>query len=118
MKWYMMKLVFQIICGDGNHTPQFDEQLRLVHAADEDTAFAKAKELGESEAETFYNQKEQLVQWRFINVSELYCLSLVDGAELFSHINEVEHANDYIDLVHAKAEQIKEKHSYKLLQLL
>jgi len=27
MNWYLAKLVFRIICGDGDHTPQFDEQL-------------------------------------------------------------------------------------------
>ncbi len=29
MKWYLAKLVFRIICGEGNHTPQFDEQFVL-----------------------------------------------------------------------------------------
>ena len=41
MKWYLAKIVFQIICGDGKHTAQFDEQLRLIAAADEDEAFGK-----------------------------------------------------------------------------
>ena len=30
MKWYLAKMIFRIICGEGEHTPQFDEQLRLV----------------------------------------------------------------------------------------
>ena len=30
MKWYLAKIVYRIICGEGNHTPQFDEQLRLI----------------------------------------------------------------------------------------
>ncbi|MEP7129294.1 MAG: DUF4288 domain-containing protein, partial [Chitinophagales bacterium] len=29
MNWYLAKIVFRIICGDGLHQPQFDEQLRL-----------------------------------------------------------------------------------------
>ncbi|RYY10197.1 MAG: DUF4288 domain-containing protein, partial [Chitinophagaceae bacterium] len=27
MNWYLAKLIFRIVCGQGNHTPQFDEQL-------------------------------------------------------------------------------------------
>ena len=47
MKWYLAKIVFQIICGEGMHTPQFDEQLRLIEAANEDLAFEKASTLGQ-----------------------------------------------------------------------
>ena len=35
MKWYLAKIIYRIICGEGIHTPQFDEQLRLIHAEDE-----------------------------------------------------------------------------------
>ena len=46
MNWYLTKLVFRIICGEGHHTPQFDEQLRLVSATDECEAFEKAMAIG------------------------------------------------------------------------
>ena len=118
MKWYVAKLVFQIICGDGKHIAQFDEQLRLVKATNEDEAFEVATELGVNETDSFYNQRNQLVQWKFINICELYELSLIDGAELHSKISEADDACDYISLVNAKAEHIKEKHSHKLLHLL
>ena len=118
MKWYISKIVFQIICGDGQHTAQFDEQLRLIEAADAEAAFHKATALGLSEAETFYNQKEQLVQWKFIDVSDLYHLSLIDSGELVSKIEEVTDAEDYIRLVHSKSEQIQQKYRQKSLQLL
>lgn len=118
MKWYVAKLVFQIICGDGQHAAQFDEQLRLVKAANEDEAFELATELGANETDTFYNQRNQLVQWKFINISELYELSMIEGAELHSKISEADDALDYINLVNAKAEHIKEKYSHKLLHLL
>ena len=118
MKWYITKLIFQIICGDGNHIAQFDEQLRLIEASNEDEAFSKAEALGISETEMFYNQKDQLVQWKFVNISELYQLSLIDGAELHSKISEVDDDFSYISLVNAKAEQIKQKQSHKLLHLL
>ena len=118
MKWYVAKLVFQIICGDGKHTAQFDEQLRLVKAANEDEAFELATELGMNESDSFYNQQNQVVQWKFINISELYELSLIEGAELHSKISEADDAYDYISLINAKAQHIKQKHSHKLLHLL
>ena len=30
MNWYLSKIIFRIICGEGRHTPQFDEHLRLI----------------------------------------------------------------------------------------
>src|SRR3954468_24588087 len=87
MKWYLAKIVYQIICGDGNHTAQFDEQLRLISAPDKQEALTRARELGSREEETLVNSRHQLVKWKFINVSELYRLNeWVHGAELYSRI--------------------------------
>ena len=119
MNWYLAKIIFQIICGEGAHTPQFDEQLRLVEAIDEDQAFEKAQIIGSSEQDTFINTREQFVQWKFINVAELYKLNgLIDGAELYSRIHETENAGDYIMLTNKKAEHIKCGETHRLLQLL
>src|SRR5262245_30813018 len=97
MNWYLAKFVFRIVCGEGQHTPQFDEQLRLIAAGNKEEAFNKAREMGKKEEDTFYNSKEQLVQWQFINISELYQLSdLIDGAELYSRIEEKENADAYV----------------------
>jgi hypothetical protein len=119
MQWYLAKLVFRIICGDGNHSSQFDEQLRLIGANNEDEAFYKAQSLGIQEEDSFLNVQQQPVQWQFINVSELYKLSaLIDGAELYSNIREADQAEEFINLVHKKAECIQEKQTHKLLHLL
>jgi len=110
MNWYLAKVVYRIICGDGEHTPQFDEQLRLINAFDQDEAFNKASEIGFNEQETFYNEKRQLVRWKFINVSEIHPLNhLIDGAELYSRINEVDDAEAYTELVHHKASYLRER---------
>lgn len=119
MKWYLAKIVFRIICGEGDHTAQFDEQLRLIAACDEDEAFEKANTIGTSGEDCFYNHKEQLVHWKFINVSELYHLSeLIDGAEMYSRINEVDDAEAYTTFVHRRAEAIRNKHTHQLLNLI
>ena len=118
MNWYLAKIVFRIVCGNGEHTPQFDEQLRLVSAPTKEEAFRKAQQTGVKEEETFFNRKEQLVQWQFVNVSELYRLSeLIDGAELYSRIEEKDDADQYIQVVNQKAESIIFSSSHQLLQL-
>jgi hypothetical protein len=118
MNWYLAKMVFRIVCGEGDHTPQFDEQLRLVAADSKEEAFSKAQALGSIEQDTFYNSKQQLVQWKFINVSELYRLSdLIDGAELYSRIEERDNAESYIYTVNQKAENIFFTHTHQLLKL-
>jgi hypothetical protein len=104
MNWYLVKLVYQIICGDGMHTAQFDEQLRIIEATDDMHALTKAQLLGHREQETFYNNKEKLVQWKFIDVSEMHKIdSFFDGAELYSRINEQDNASNYINMVQMKA---------------
>jgi hypothetical protein len=119
MKWYLAKIVFQIVCGDGNHVAQFDEQLRLIAANDADEAFEKASQIGISEQDSFYNLRNELVRWKFVNVSELYLLSeLIDGAEVYSRISEVDDADAYNTFVHKRAESIKTKHTHQLLNLI
>src|SRR2546423_8951738 len=119
MNWYIAKIIFRIICGEGDHIPQFDEQLRLIEANDEKQAFAKAQNIGILEEDEFLNTRQQLVQWKFINISELYKLNgFIDGAELYSRIYETDNAHDYITLANKKAENIQYGETHKLLQLL
>lgn len=118
MNWYLAKFVFQIVCGDGKHAAQFDEQLRLISASDKKEALSKAQQMGKKEQESFPNLKEQIVQWQFINISELYLISeLIDGAELYSRIEEKENAEAYIYMVNQKAENIFYTQTHQLLQL-
>ncbi|HEU4472624.1 MAG TPA: DUF4288 domain-containing protein [Flavisolibacter sp.] len=118
MKWYLAKIVYRIICGDGQHTAQFDEQLRLVSAGSREEALAKAESIGHKEEEVFYNQHRQLVKWEFVATSELYILNdLLDGAELYSRINEVDDADSYVSFVHGKADLLRNKDIHYLLNL-
>jgi uncharacterized protein DUF4288 len=118
MNWYLTKIVFQIICGDGDHTAQFDEQLRLISASSKEDAFNKAQRVGKAEEETFYNRKQQLVRWEFINVSEIYRISeLIDGAEIYSRIEERDNAGAYIHVINQKAENLLFTQTHQLLEL-
>ena len=119
MNWYLTKLVFRIICGDGLHKPQFDEQLRLIESENEHQAFAKAVTIGKMEEDEFYNQDKKLVQWKFINVSELYKLNgLLDGAELYSRIEEKDNADLYMEMTNRKAAHIKANCTHKILEII
>lgn len=113
MNWYLAKIVYQIICGEGKHTAQFDEQLRVLAAVDDNAAFNKAQQIGIQEQTCFYNAQQKLAQWNFINITELYCLNEhVDGAEVYSKIWNMQNADSYIYQVHEKAKQINESFIY------
>ncbi|MBV4358020.1 DUF4288 domain-containing protein [Pinibacter aurantiacus] len=104
MNWYLTKLVYQIICGDGNHTPQFDEQLRLIKAVNPAQALDKARNIGNKESETFFNDDQQIVQWKFIDVCTLQpIVELADGAEVFSQIQEYSDESGYLKMIKDKA---------------
>jgi len=119
MNWYLAKIVYRIICGDGDHTAQFDEQLRLIYASNKEEAFHKAQQTGKKEEETFFNLKNEMVKWQFINVSELYRVGeMIDGAELYSRIEERDDGDIYTDIVHKKAQGILHSDSHQLLQLV
>lgn len=119
MNWYLSKLVFRIICGDGNHMAQFDEQLRLITASSKEEAFQKALLLGTREEDSFFNNDQQLVQWKFISISDLYQLNeLIDGAEIYSRIDEKENAESYQQMIQKKANFIRFGNTHEMLHLV
>jgi len=104
MKYFLAKINYQIICGSGEHTAQFDEQLRILYANDAEDALEKAKFIGMKEEDSFMNEKRRIVQWKFIDVSELYELNFDnDGAEVWSRISEQDHAELFIEGIKRKS---------------
>jgi hypothetical protein len=117
MHWYLAKIIYQIICGEGEHTPQFDEQLRLIHAVDAEAAYQKAKQIGEMEQTNFLNQHQQLVQWQFINIADLIAMkSDMDGAEVFSRIVEIHDPSNYIVDIHNRSGRILAQEHFNFIQ--
>src|SRR3569623_2106801 len=104
MNWYVAKIVYRIVSGDGNHHAQFDEQLRLISAESEYEAFEKAYSLGQMNQDTFKNNQSETVRWEFIDVAELNPISqLTDGAELYYQIHEAPDADLYIAWAHHRS---------------
>ena len=98
MNWYVAKLIFRITCGDGNHLPQFDEQLRLISAKNEQEALSKARRIISDEQNALENTNGKAFRWNFINMTELYQLDeLKDGSEIYCNITEVNDADQYIE---------------------
>jgi hypothetical protein len=103
MNWYIAKIVFNIT-ADGVSKTQFDEQLRLINADSSEEALLRARTIGLSEEDSFYNDNKKKVKWEFVNVAELLPIKkLEDGIELYSRIHETDEANSYISFVHQKA---------------
>jgi Domain of unknown function (DUF4288) len=118
MKWYLAKIVFRIICGGGSHTPQFDEQLRLLSAEDDLDAFQKARLLGDHEEDNFLNNDQKPVHWKFIDVSELHPLNeLTDGVELYSKISEEPDASRYMSMIKDRNKYLHEQCLQKTFQM-
>ena len=107
MNWYIVKLVYQVIYGNGLFTAQFSEQLRLVQATDDVHAFTKAQSLGHKEESTFCHKAEPLVQWRFIDVCELTEITeMADGADILSQTLEPENPKVYLRMIRRQASQL------------
>lgn len=120
MNWYITKIVFQVIFNGKERTPQFDEQLRIITALSKEEAFKKAQQLGLSEEGSVVNiHNNQLIHWKFINVSTLYQLKdLLDGAEVCSTTYEPDCADTYIEMIHSKAAHIRNGDTLEILQLV
>lgn len=118
MKWYVAKIIYRIICVEGNQTPQFDEQLRLVAAEDDLHAFQKARIIGEGNEDNFLNDNQKPVTWKFIDVSQLQELeSLGDGIEISSRIYEEENADHYIKQINNRAKFLHERCLQKTFEM-
>lgn len=106
MKWYLVKLVFQVLSGEGAHTPQFDEQVRLIRADEVNWAYEKATVVGWLEQQSFLNYNTEKVAWKFIEVAEIYEVPTPeDGVLLCSHTAEPDNAHAYIESTRIRAEK-------------
>lgn len=92
MKWYATKIIFRIISSE-NTSGQFDEQLRLICANDQNEAFEKALSLAEREDELILGSN---VYWNFIGVRSVVELDEIpDGILLNSATIETDSPENY-----------------------
>ena len=78
MNWYLAKLIFHVTSGEGTHTPQFDEQWRLIRADEVSWAYEKATVLGRLEESNFLNDRDETVVWKFIEVADIHRIGTME----------------------------------------
>lgn len=109
MQQFIAKIIFRIICGNGIHTPQFDEQLIFITAHSETEALHRAHTVGSQKEESYLNDDKEKVYWKFIGVAELQKIESIDnGVELYSSIREVDDAPNYISMIHFKEQSLQQ----------
>lgn len=107
MKWYLVKMVYQVVSGNGNHTPQFDEQFRMIKADELDWAWEKANVLGALGECNFLNYHRKEVKWIFIAVTDIQEIkAMEDGMQLFGRTEEPNDVEEYITLTKARSEHM------------
>jgi hypothetical protein len=106
--WYVATLIMRCrVNGDETGPWTCDEQIRLLQASDEETAYQKALALGKDEEHAYANTYDQTVSWEFVGLAgldEVLDQSLHDGCEIRSrlftdpdptHLIHVEHPSEY-----------------------
>jgi hypothetical protein len=117
MNWYLVKLVFRITCGQGNHKAQFDEQVRLIQASHSGEALEKARRLAAEESLATAALPDGSVRWRLVDIPELYRLQgMVDGAELISRVTEEEDGTLFEELVRRRAAMLRYNVEHQILE--
>ena len=110
MKWYLARFVYQIVCGEGNHTPQFDEQWRLILADEIGWAREKAEILGHLNVFEGLSAQPENVCWKFIGVTDICEMPrLEDGAEVICQTTEPEDATAYLRMMKTRAQFMKDE---------
>lgn len=109
MKWFVVRYIYQIVTGDGDHSPQFDEQLRLTIANNCDDALLKAERQAGEFHQPFRNCNGDMVTWNFICVADLYEIqSPADGAELASVLHEPKDVDAFLGAVNQHKAYLQE----------
>jgi hypothetical protein len=109
MNWFIVKMIFQIETED-NLYPQFDEQLRIIDAINEDLALEIAYQMGQMEQEEIKSHKDEVLKWKFIAVTEINNIGdIAHGKEIHYQITEPEEAANYLSFVKEKALSLKNR---------
>ena len=86
---FIVNLVFGISC-EGVFTDQYEEQLRLVFAENEQAAIDTAKQLATEITCDFTDREGRTIGWKFIAVKDIMPVELNNGSLIHSSIKETE----------------------------
>ncbi len=106
MNRFAVKIIFKITVFEGNHNPQFDQQIRLIEACNEKEAIDKATQL----ARRIEVEQSTDIKWKFVGVTEINAIKeLKDGSSLYSNTEEVSNENDYLLFIKERVQLIKDQ---------
>ncbi len=113
MNWYVVKIIFQIV-SDDESSLQFDEQLRLIDAVNQELALEMAHQMGMMKQEELKSNHQQTLKWRFVAVTEIQHVGQIEhGKEIHYCIAEPEELHPYLEKAHEKAEGLKRKKQFQ-----
>ncbi|MBC7861764.1 MAG: DUF4288 domain-containing protein [Bacteroidia bacterium] len=105
---FIAKIVFKINTSADSTVATFDEQLRWIDAENRTEAMLLAQKIGKGEDEKISTDKNDLIHWQFIDVSELWEVSESEnGRLLYSFSNAENEPADYIKFVKLRAQKLK-----------
>jgi len=97
MKWFAINLIYQVISGEGKHSPQFNEQIRLIKAVDSLNAIKKAQQSAGKFNLPITNSAGDTVVWKFVAIGGVLEIDEpADGVEINSKIIEPESSKTYL----------------------
>lgn len=98
MKWFAVNCIYQVICGEGKHTPQFNEQTRLIRAKGIRHALSKANLNAVHFNPSLNNCQGDKIVWKFLGVGGIAeVIELTDGAEVSSKMVEPKSVSLYLE---------------------
>jgi len=103
-QWYAATIIMCIrIEGRDQREWTCDEQVRILLAPDDETAYQKAMQLGKQEEQSYSNSEGETVYWEFVGLEDLVEMwgPPTDGAEIRSHLFD---SRNPMRFVHRKEE--------------
>ncbi len=89
MKSFTVCIIFKIEC-EGIRTEQYEEQWRLMLAANQEDALQQARETAIHEEEQFTDRHGRTVRWTFLAIKDIQETAIQSGALLFSMLKETD----------------------------
>jgi len=110
VKWFAVNCTYQVICGEGKHSPQINEQTRLIQAKDIAHALKKARTQAEAYNAPFENCEGDRVIWKFVGIGGINEIeAIVDGVEVWSKILEPKSVDVYLESIKHRDKILTEK---------
>jgi hypothetical protein len=89
MQAYISQIIYRIKCATEG-LEQYDEQYRLVYAADERDALARTQVMAREEEAAFVDRHGRTVAWELVAIKDLQPVEIRHGSLLFSAVKEIE----------------------------